>query len=95
MSHRNVEIVIGRLVTDEALRFEFRRRPASVLLRLADEGVGLTNSEVDAVLGLDVASLERFVATLDPRLQRAALHDLEEATDAWDPEGPSRLDRTA
>ncbi|HSB60231.1 MAG TPA: Os1348 family NHLP clan protein [Vicinamibacteria bacterium] len=82
MSHRNVEAVIGRLVTDEALRWEFRRRPASVLLRLADEGTGLTNYEVDAILGLDMAALERFVATLDPRLQKASLRDLEDPTAA-------------
>src|SRR6185295_19200410 len=65
MSHRNVEIVIGKLVTDETLRFEFRRRPASLLLRLADQGIGLTHYEVDAVLGLDVAALDRFAASLD------------------------------
>ena len=78
MSHRNVEIVIGKLVTDEALRFEFRRRPASLLLRLADQGIGLTQYEVDAVLGLDVAALDRFAASLDPRLEKAALKDLED-----------------
>lgn len=78
MSHRNVEIVIGKLVTDETLRFEFRRRPASLLLRLADQGIGLTHYEVDAVLGLDVAALDRFAASLDPRLEKAALKDLED-----------------
>ena len=82
MSHRNLEIVIGKLVTDEALRWEFQRRPASVLLRLADHGLGLTNSEVDAILGLDVAALERFVATLDERLQKASLRDLEDPSAA-------------
>lgn len=82
MAHRNVEIVIGKLLTDEALRWEFRRRPASVLLRLADEGIGLTNSEVDAILGLDLLALERFVATLDPRLQKASLRDLEDPSAA-------------
>jgi hypothetical protein len=78
MSHRNVEIVIGKLVTDEALRFEFRRRPASLLLRLADQGIGLTHYEVDAILGLDAAALDRFAASLDPRLEKAALKDLED-----------------
>lgn len=78
MSHRNVEIVIGKLVTDEALRFEFRRRPASLLLRLADQGIGLTHYEVDAILGLDVTALDRFAGTLDPRLEKAALKDLED-----------------
>jgi hypothetical protein len=78
MSHRNVEIVIGKLVTDEALRFEFRRRPASLLLRLADQGIGLTHYEVDAILGLDVTALDRFAASLDPRLEKAALKALED-----------------
>ena len=86
MSHRNVEIVIGKLVTDEALRFEFRRRPASLLLRLADQGIGLTPYEVDAVLGLDVTALDRFAASLDPRLEKAALEDLE------DPFGVNEVD---
>jgi len=82
MSHRNLEIVIGKLVTDEALRWEFKRRPASALLRLADHGFGLTHSEVDAILGLDMAALERFVATLDERLQKASLRDLEDPSAA-------------
>ena len=82
MSHRNLEIVIGKLVTDEALRWEFKRRPASALLRLADHGLGLTNSEVDAILGLDMAALERFVATLDERLQKASLRELEDPSAA-------------
>ncbi len=82
MSHRNLEIVIGKLVTDEALRWEFKRRPASALLRLADHGFGLTNSEVDAILGLDMAALERFVATLDERLQKASLRELEDPSAA-------------
>jgi len=53
-----------------------------VLLRLADHGFGLTNSEVDAILGLDVAALERFVATLDERLQKASLRELEDPSAA-------------
>ena len=82
MSQRNVEIVIGKLVTDEALRWEFRRRPASALLRLAEHGFALTNAEADAILGLDLTALERFVGTLDERLQKASLRDLEDPSAA-------------
>jgi hypothetical protein len=89
MTHRNVEIVIGKLVTDETLRFEFRRRPASLLLRLADQGIGLTHYEVDAVLGLDMTALDRFAGTLDARLEKAALQDLE------DPFGLNQRDGSA
>ena len=48
------------------------------LLRLADQGIGLTHYEVDAILGLDVTALDRFAGTLDPRLEKASLEDLED-----------------
>lgn len=82
MPHRNVEIVIGKLATDEALRWEFKRRPASALLRLEEQGLSLTTAEVDALLGVDLPALERFVATLDERLQKAPLRDLEDPSAA-------------
>ncbi len=82
MSQPNVEIVIGKLVRDEALRWEFRRRPASALLRLAEQGLSLTTAEADALLGVDLPALERFVATLDERLQKASLRDLEDPSAA-------------
>jgi len=82
MSQRNVEIVIGKLVTDEALRWEFRRRPASALLRLAEHGLSLTTAEADAILGLDMPALEQFVNTLDERLQKVSLHDLQDPSAA-------------
>jgi hypothetical protein len=78
MAQRNVEVVVGKLLLDRALRFEFRRRPASVLLRLADEGLDLAYYEVDALLALDSAALERFVATLDPSLEKSAMASIED-----------------
>jgi hypothetical protein len=44
---------------------------------------------VDAILGLDMTALDRFAGTLDPRLEKAALQDLE------DPFGLNERDRGA
>jgi hypothetical protein len=78
VAKRSIEVVIGRLATDQALRFEFRRRPASVLLRLADEGLNLTYYEVDALLALDMAALEQFVSTLDPSLEKSVMSQMQD-----------------
>ena len=40
MSHRNVEILIGRLLTDEDLRRRFTREPAATLDRVFRAGMG-------------------------------------------------------
>lgn len=73
MAQKAVEIVIGRLVTDEALRARFRRRPATVLRSLRAEGFELTAVEAAALEGVDASALERFARAIDPRLQKAAL----------------------
>jgi hypothetical protein len=50
MSHRTIERVIGRLLTDEELRLEFTRSPKKTLSVLAEQGWELTRLEVDALL---------------------------------------------
>jgi hypothetical protein len=74
VTQRNVEVVIGRLATDEALRERFRQDPADELRRLEGEGLELAPVERQALLGLRPTALERFAETLDPRLQKATLH---------------------
>jgi hypothetical protein len=73
MRQRSVEILIGRLVTDEDLRRQFTAEPRETI-RLAERGgLVLTAAEIDALLASPVGLWERLAATLDPRLQKASL----------------------
>jgi hypothetical protein len=73
MSHRGVEVVLGRLATDEAMRHRFRRAPAEALRELLAVGIELSAVELAALQSLDPAALHRFAQALDPRLQKAVL----------------------
>jgi hypothetical protein len=73
MSQKCVEMIFGRLATDEELRREFRRDPLGTLRGLAACGVELTTAERDALLATNGALFERLAETIDPRLQKASL----------------------
>jgi hypothetical protein len=73
MSQKCVEMIFGRLATDEELRREFRRDPQGTLAKLAACGVELTTAECDALLATNGALFERLAETIDPRLQKASL----------------------
>ena len=73
MSHRGVEIVLGRLATDEALRKRFRQAPAVVLRELIALGIELSPVELGTLESLDPSAVHRFAQSLDPRLQKAVL----------------------
>jgi hypothetical protein len=73
MSHRTIERVIGRLLTDEELRREFIRAPKRALAELAEQGWELTRLEVDALLTIEVRLWSDVAARIDPRLQRCSL----------------------
>ena len=77
MSHRTVERVIGRLLTDEELRFEFVRAPRRTLAELSEQGWELSRLEVDALLAIEIGLWAEVAARIDPRLQRCSLktHD--------------------
>jgi hypothetical protein len=74
MSHRGVEIVIGRLATDEVLRRRFVAGAARTLSELEAQGLELSALERIALEGLDRETRRRFAEALDPRLQKAALN---------------------
>ena len=81
MSHRGVEVVLGRLATDEALREKFVAAARRTLEELIAQGLELSAVERTALEGLDRAALDRFAAALDPRLQKALLAPLGGAED--------------
>lgn len=73
MSHRNVQLVIGRLVTDEELRHQFLRAPHETLARLSERGWDLTSAEIDALIETDAHLWSWVALKLPSRLQRCSL----------------------
>jgi hypothetical protein len=73
MSQRNVEILIGRLLTDEELRAQFLHAPFETLTALSEQGLELTRGEIDALVQTDVQLWGRVAAKLPSRLQRCSL----------------------
>ena len=73
MAQRNIEILIGRLITDEAFRNEFCDDAAATLERFMETGHELTPVELAALSATrsDVWSL--LAEQIAPRLQKASL----------------------
>ena len=71
MTHRSVEIVLGRLATDSSLRRRFAADPAQVLLEFTSQGCELTPVELEALATTDSGALGSFAEGLDRRIKRA------------------------
>ena len=74
MSQRNVERVIGRLVTDEGFRRRFAVDPAEVLQEMMETGCELTCLEQRAISSIDPDVAARFADAIDPRIQKVNAH---------------------
>jgi hypothetical protein len=72
MAQRSVEIVIGRLVTDEAFRTAFLNDPALTLTRFVESGYDLTALEIAALRATQNGVWTRVAEQVDPRLQKVA-----------------------
>lgn len=73
MGQRSVEVLIGRLVTDEELRREFVAKPRATIRLVQERGLELSVAEVDALLATHIGLWDCLAAALDPRLQKASL----------------------
>lgn len=71
--HRSVEILIGRLVTDDEFRAAYCRDPRGVLSGIGALGLELSVSEMRALLDTNVAVWERVAGDIDARLRKAHL----------------------
>ena len=71
MTQRWIEIVIGRLVTDEALRRKFETDPLATLDELAERGTELTPAEIAALVAINPALWDRAARLVDRRLLNA------------------------
>ena len=77
MAQRSIEILIGRLVTDEAFRSAFRRHPEATVIEFVECGYELTPVEIASVRATPADVWEWAAARVDPRLQKAALSEEE------------------
>jgi hypothetical protein len=73
MAQREVERLIGRLITDEEFRVEFDADPRRALLVLVERGVNLTPAEVAALIATARTVWEQAARGIDPRLQKVRL----------------------
>lgn len=70
--HRHIELLIGRLATDEDFRNAFQRDPEKTLADAAAWGLALSAIEVNALLSTDQTLWDRIARDLDSRLQKAS-----------------------
>jgi len=73
MSQKTVQLVIGRLLTDEDLRDRFVARPLETLTELREQGFELTREEIDALVKSDADMWPSMAVRIHPRLQRCSL----------------------
>lgn len=73
MAQRSIEILIGRLITNETFRAAFLGNAAAALSGFMDAGYDLTAVEIAAVRATPVDVWERGAERIDPRLQQASL----------------------
>jgi hypothetical protein len=76
MSHKGVETIIGKLVTDEDFRRRFFEEPGAAFDELQQRGCEVTVVERDALLAIDPAAIEAFAVAIDGRLQKLDLRSL-------------------
>ena len=73
MTQQSVEILIGKLLTDEELREAFRYNPHGVLLWLLRQGLQLSRLEMEALKSINPSDLSGVADMIDRRLQKASL----------------------
>lgn len=73
MSQKCIEVVIGRLATDESLRGRFFADPAGTLGALQESGIDLNPAEIEALLAMPAESWAAMAGWIHPRLQKIAL----------------------
>ena len=69
MSHLGVQLVIGRLLTDEQFRQGFEQRRHECLSNVLESGVELDADEMAALMEVDSGLWARLASRIDRRLQ--------------------------
>jgi hypothetical protein len=79
VAQRFVEMLIGRLMTDEQLRDQFLRDAKRLLQSLLEGGLELSRTEMSALIETDRPIWARTAGAIDPRLQKVNLEPVGEA----------------
>jgi hypothetical protein len=74
VAQRSIEILIGRLITDEAFRSAFRGNAATALSGFIESGYELTLLEITALRATPVDLWARVADHVDPRLQKMSFN---------------------
>ena len=75
MAHHVIEMLIGRLITDEQFRADFLRYPETTLFSLRERGLDLSPTEIAALVNTRQTLWTRAAHILDPRLQKTSLSE--------------------
>jgi hypothetical protein len=73
VAQRSIEILLGRLLTDEAFREAFLVNPSTVLQLFCEAGHELTLLEINALVATPPELWSEAAREIDPRLQKANL----------------------
>jgi aryl-alcohol dehydrogenase-like predicted oxidoreductase len=73
VTQQSVEILIGKLLTDEELREAFEQNPHGVLVWLLRQGLQLSRLEMEALTSIRPSDLSGLADMIDTRLQKASL----------------------
>lgn len=76
MAQRIIELLIGRLITDEEFRSEFLNDPERTLAVLSEQGLDLSRTEIAALVNTDPTLWGRTADAIDPRLQKASFKNV-------------------
>jgi hypothetical protein len=68
MSHWGVQLVIGKLVTDERVRLLFETRGRECLVDLCRRGIDLDEAEIDALVDIDPQVWSKMARQINCRL---------------------------
>jgi hypothetical protein len=80
VSQRLIELLIGRLITDEQFRAEFLRDPERTLHGLCERGLELSRTEMAALINTEPELWARTADAIDPRLQKVSFQKEMSAT---------------
>lgn len=70
MAQRSIEILIGRLITDEAFRSAFQKNAETTLTEFVESGYDLTSVEIAALCLTPPDLWEQVAEQIDPRLEK-------------------------